>query len=242
MPGPISEVSSPSHPLRTINRSPERSRISLATAKDVPDRDLVVDVLSPDAAGTVLTGTDSKGKGRFIALIPSSCFGQAAEEPRRVVFVLDRSGSMQGAPINQARKALQACLAALREQDRFGIVAFDDRVEILGNELTAADIRNRKRAAAFLSGIAARGGTELASGIRSAAAILGREAGDIMVLTDGQVAGIDPIISTAKSTNLRVHCLGIGSAGQDYFLARLSRETGAVSPYRARRRHAGPDR
>jgi Ca-activated chloride channel family protein len=229
MPCPISEVSSPSHPLRTINRSPGRSRISLATAKDVPDRDLVVDIRSSDAAGTVLTGTDSKGKGRFIALIPSSCFGQATEEPRRVVFVLDRSGSMQGAPIDQARKALQACLSALGEQDRFAIVAFDDRVEVLDDCLATADMRNRERAAAFLSGINARGGTELASAVRAAATILGREAGDIMVLTDGQVAGVDPIIATARSTNLRVHCLGIGSAGQDYFLARLARETGAVS-------------
>lgn len=229
MPCPISEVSSPSHPLRTITRSSGRSRISLATAKDVPDRDLVVDMRSSDAAGTVLTGTDSQGKGRFIALIPSSGFGQAAEEPRRVVFVLDRSGSMGGAPIDQARKALQACLAALGEQDRFAIVAFDDRVEVLDDNLTTADMRNRERAAAFLSGIDARGGTELASAIQAAAAILGREAGDVMVLTDGQVAGIDPIIATAKATNLRVHCLGIGSAGQDYFLARLARETGAVS-------------
>ena len=50
-----------------------------------------------------------------------------------------------------------------------------------------------------------------------------------MLLTDGQVFGIDPIIETARSTNLRVHCLGIGSAGQDFFLSRLARETGAVS-------------
>ena len=229
MPGPISEISSPSHPLRTISRSPSHSRLSLATAKDVPDRDLVIDVRSGDVKGTVLTGTDSQGKGRFAALIPSPNFGETTDEPRRIVFVLDRSGSMGGAPIAQARKALEACLGALSEQDRFGLVAFDNTAEVFKDDLVAADRKNRAKAADFLAKIEARGGTELAAAIQAAAKIFDREAGDIMVLTDGQVFGIDPIIETARSTGLRVHCLGIGSAGQDFFLARLARETDAVS-------------
>jgi len=229
VPGPISEVSSPSHPLRTVSRSHGHSRLSLATARDLPDRDLVIDVRSADAKGAVLTGTDSQGKGRFAALIPSPNFGETAEEPRRIVFVLDRSGSMQGAPIAQARKALEACLAALSEEDRFGIVAFDNTAEVFKKDLVAADMKNREKAAEFLAKIDARGGTELAAAIQAAAKIFDREAGDIMLLTDGQVSGIDPIIGTARATGLRVHCLGIGSAGQDFFLARLARETGAVS-------------
>jgi len=229
MPGAISEISSPSHPLRTISRSPGHSRLSLATAKDVPDRDLVIDVRSGDVKGTVLTGTDSKGKGRFAALVPSPNFGEMTEEPRRIVFVLDRSGSMDGAPIAQARKALEACLAALGEQDRFGLVAFDNTAEVFKDDLVAADRKNRQKAADFLAKIEARGGTELAAAIKAAAKIFDRESGDIMLLTDGQVSGIDRIIETAQSSGLRIHCLGIGSAGQDFFLARLARETDAVS-------------
>jgi len=213
MPGAISEISSPSHPLRTISRSPGHSRLSLATAKDVPDRDLVIDVRSGDVKGTVLTGTDSKGKGRFAALVPSPNFGEMTEEPRRIVFVLDRSGSMDGAPIAQARKALEACLAALGEQDRFGLVAFDNTAEVFKDDLVAADRKNRQKAADFLAKIEARGGTELAAAIKAAAKIFDRESGDIMLLTDGQVSGIDRIIETAQSSGLRIHCLGIGSAG-----------------------------
>jgi Ca-activated chloride channel family protein len=231
MPGSISEVSSPSHPLRTVTQSPGRSRLSLATAKDTPDRDLVLDVRSADPKGTVLAGADSQGRGRFAALIPSPNFGglHDSEEPRRIVFVLDRSGSMSGAPIAQARKALEACLAALDQRDLFGIVAFDDTPEVFRDQLVRADAKNREKAADFLSRIDARGSTELAAAFSAAARIFDGEAGDIMVLTDGQVSGIDPIIDTARSTGLRVHCLGIGSAGQDYFLTRLARETDALS-------------
>jgi DNA invertase Pin-like site-specific DNA recombinase len=58
------------------------------------------------------------------AIVPSS-FGVVAEVPRRVVILLDRSGSMQSAPISQARKAIDACLGLLSETDSFGLVAFD---------------------------------------------------------------------------------------------------------------------
>jgi Ca-activated chloride channel family protein len=228
MAGEIKEVSSPSHPLRTVSRSAGRSRLSLATAKDVPDRDLVIDVRAGDSKGAVLAGTDGKGKGRFAALLPSAGFGRTAEEPRRIVFVLDRSGSMNGAPIAQARKALEACLAALGASDRFGIVAFDDTTEVFGDGLVEADMKHRQKAAAFLARIDARGGTELAPAIRAAGQVFDRESGDIMLLTDGQVSGIDPIIETARSTGIRVHCLGIGSAGQDFFLGKLAGETDAV--------------
>jgi Ca-activated chloride channel family protein len=56
--------------------------------------------------------------------------GLNPDTPRRAVIVLDRSGSMEGAAITQARKAIKACLRALAEADSFGLVAFDDRVEM----------------------------------------------------------------------------------------------------------------
>ena len=229
MPVEIKEISSPSHPVRTVSGSAGRSRLSLAAARDVPDRDLVIDVRTADSKGAVLAGTDTQGKGRFAVLVPSASFGEAAEEARRIVFVLDRSGSMNGAPITQARKALEACLAALSAEDRFGIVAFNDTTEAFKGDLVAADMKNREKAAAFLDKIQARSGTELAAALQAAAKIFARESGDIMLLTDGQVFGVDSIIDGARSTGLSVHCLGIGSAGQDHFLTRLARETGGVN-------------
>jgi uncharacterized protein with von Willebrand factor type A (vWA) domain len=67
----------------------------------------------------------------FAAIVPSALFGAIPKTPRRTVIVLDRSGSMQGAPIEQACKAIDACLAALAEEDSFGVVAFNSRVENL---------------------------------------------------------------------------------------------------------------
>ena len=54
-----------------------------------------------------------------------------------MIFVLDRSGSMAGKKIEQARKALKSVLNNLREDDLFNIVVYDDRVESFKPELSA---------------------------------------------------------------------------------------------------------
>lgn len=59
--------------------------------------------------------------------------------------------------------------------------------------------------------------------------VLGNKSGDIFLLTDGQVWGTDEI--PAKTTGIRIHCLGIGAASQDRFLTLLARETGGGKPF-----------
>ncbi len=239
MPRAIVETGSPSHGVRAVALGMNRSRVSLATAKDVPNRDLVIDVRTGPAEAGILSGTGKSGKGPFAAVLPSSFFKEKGEdagkeEARRVVFVLDRSGSMQGAPIEQARKAVEACLGALGEGDHFGIVAFDNDVECLENKLFEATMGNRDKARKFLAGIDARGGTELAAGLATAVKMLeawfpGKGGGDVLVVTDGQVAGTERIMSGARTDGIRVHCLGIGAASQDRFLTQLARGTGGAS-------------
>jgi hypothetical protein len=89
----------------------------------------------------------------------------------------------------------------------------------------------RDAARNFLGRIGARGGTELARAIGAAAKILGKEGGDILVMTDGQVFGTESILKDARAAGVRLHCLGIGSASQDRFLALLARQTGGVSRF-----------
>ena len=236
---PIVETGSPSHAVRVVGQGPNRSRVCLATAKDLPNRDLVLDIRTRESLAGVISGTGRDGRGYFAAVVPSAEFKDKAERaedaPRRIVFLLDRSGSMEGASIAQARLAIEACLGALGEGDSFGLVAFDDDTEVFGSGLVEASKHNREKAAGFLAGIAARGGTELAAGISAAAKLLEGApkgtGGEILVVTDGQVMGTESIIGEARSTGSRVHCLGIGSASQDRFLSQIARETDGVSRF-----------
>jgi Ca-activated chloride channel family protein len=224
---PIDEIGSPSHSIRVRQNG---SRVALAGAKDVPNRDLVLDIRYSGTESQVLSGPGEDGKRDFAAVIPSTAFGQHAIAPRRAVILLDRSGSMQGEPMAQARHAIEACLATLTNEDEFGLVAFDNQTESMANGLLAGTRENRDRARTFLSGIDARGGTELFAGVTAAAKILAG-AGEIMIVTDGQVSGTEEILERAHATGVRLSCLGIGSASQDRFLSLLARATGGVSRF-----------
>lgn len=223
---PEGEIASPSHPIRVAG-----DHVSLAIARDVPNRDLVLDVRARETKPIVLAGQDSKGKRSYAAIVPSTVFGTPAETPRRVVLLMDRSGSMSGEPIAQERSAVEACLSLFSEQDYFGIVAFDDKVETLGSGLMPGTRENRDRAHAFVTGIDARGGTELARGVEAAAGMLGSGGGEVAIFTDGQVFGTEDILTAARNTGIRLFCLGIGSASQDRFLALLARETSGISRF-----------
>ncbi len=231
MPGPIAETGSPSHAVRVGTLDPRRARVRLAPDHDLPNRDLVLDVRLAAPYSGVLCGQDKDGRRQMAAVIASDRFGQAGKDPRRLVFLLDRSGSMGGEPIRQARNAVLACLGALAASDQVGLIAFDDKIERFRDALADTDAPTRDALRTFLDKVAARGGTELFRGLDAAAALLGQDGGDIFVLTDGQVAGTDTVIRKAAALGIRVHCLGIGSASQDRFLAQLARETGGLSRF-----------
>jgi len=227
----VAEIGSPSHPVRGAFEDDRRARVRLAGARDVPDRDLVLDVQTQDSATGTLAGKDRDGKGRFAVVMPSESFGARPQMPRRVVLVLDRSGSMSGAPMTQALRGIQACLGALAEEDQFGLIAFDDKVEVLHGKLARGTMAEREAARKFLAGIDARGSTQLARALTQAAKMLGEDAGDVLVMTDGQVFGTENILEEARAAGVRIHCLGIGSASQDRFLALLAQQTGGVSRF-----------
>ena len=72
---------------------------------------------------------------------------------------------MDGEPLAQARKAIDACLGALSEADSFGLVAFNNVPEVFDPALQRGNTRENRDhwwAHAFLENrIDARGGTEL---------------------------------------------------------------------------------
>lgn len=234
---PVAEVASPSHSIRVTQKDGGIWRVALAPQADVPNRDLVLDARTLNPLSAVFGGVATDGRGHFIAVVPSTQFGKATGAPCQIVFVIDRSGSMNGAPLQQAVCAVEACLGALSATDRFGLVAFDDQAEvfrpdkILKPKLSEAEQKHRKAAQKFLDRLDARGGTELAAGIHAACDLLSEGGGDIFVVTDGQGSGTEDILRAARKCCVRLHCLGIGSASQDRFLTLLARETGGVSRF-----------
>jgi len=226
----LAGVASASHALDVRMHSDRQARVRLARGQDVPNRDLVLDVTTRPKFRGALAGQGQDGRLYFAAVVPSTEFGKPKIAPRRVVFVLDRSGSMSGAPIEQAVRACRSCLERLSPEDEFGIVTFDTVIESFEPTLVRATPEALERARDFLSGICAGGGTEILAGIKAGVRLI-HQGGDLFLVTDGQVFGTEDVIDWAARLGIRVHCLGIGSASQDRFLALLSRHTGGISRF-----------
>ena len=92
--------------------------------------------------------------------------------PKTVIFVIDRSGSMAGKKIEQARKALKSVLNNLRDEDLFNIVVYDDRVESFKPELQRYGSGVRDEAVRFVDNIREGGSTNIDSALKTALAMI----------------------------------------------------------------------
>jgi len=83
--------------------------------------------------------------------------------PVNLAFVLDRSGSMSGEKIRLAKQAIEEGIGRLHDDDRFAIVVYDDRVDVVVHG-TLATPDARRTALDRLREIDARGSTNLGEG------------------------------------------------------------------------------
>ena len=93
---------------------------------------------------------------------PSAVAGQP-RAPLRIAFVIDRSGSMAGSKLTLASRAVSHAIGLLGARDRFAIVVYDDRVDVLVAE-TAATVEAVAEARAALDRVRPGGTTNLSEG------------------------------------------------------------------------------
>jgi Ca-activated chloride channel family protein len=115
-------------------------------------------------------------------------------DPLNVCFVIDRSGSMSGAKLALARQAVVTAVERLLPTDRFAIVAYDDRIDVVV-ESTSASREAKSMAVDRLRTIDARGSTNLGEGwLRGAEQVAAAQVGGsggsggvnrVLLLTDG---------------------------------------------------------
>ncbi|MGC4115357.1 MAG: VWA domain-containing protein [Myxococcales bacterium] len=185
---------------------------------------------------------EGEKEGYFLLLASPQELTTAADIVLKdVVFVFDVSGSMQSeGKIGQAREALKRCLANLNEEDRFGIIAFNDSTDPFKSKLVPASVANRGEAVAYAENLRASGSTNIEAALSKGFDLLG-DGGRPRVLifmTDGQPTvgqtNTEELARLAKEKNgqrARLFAFGVGSDVNRTFLERIANENRGSQDY-----------
>lgn len=240
---PLASIYSPSHKVEIKRDGTSRAVIGYEAKDEKPDTDFQI-VLTKEKrdVGLHLMSYKTDGEDGYFLLLAAPSVETKNEKPapKDVVFVLDTSGSMAGAKIKQAKKALEFCVENLNAEDRFEIVRFSTEAEPLFEKLVDASDANRKRATDFIHGLKPIGGTAIAAALKTA--LKTKHDGDgrpfvVIFLTDGlPTVGAtkqEDILAIARKDggNARVFSFGIGSDVNTHLLDQLAESTRAFSQY-----------
>jgi Ca-activated chloride channel family protein len=240
----IKNVYSPTHAVEIKRPDDSHATVTYTCENKVPTSDfrLLYDVGKGKVSTRVLSYRPNEARDGYFLLLASPKI-EAPDENRpkkTVVFVVDRSGSMSGKKIEQARSAAKYVLNNLREGDLFNIVAYDSDVETFRPELQRFNDETRKAALGFIEGIYAGGSTNIDGALRTALKQLqdSSRPSYVLFLTDGLPTAGETnelkIVANAKEANkvrARVFSFGVGYDVNSRLLDRLVGENYGQSEY-----------
>ena len=123
---PLGRLTSDSHEIVVERAGPRRARVSLAPHDQVPNQDFMLRIAVAaelPEAGVVAHRTSDDG---FFALQlqPKATIDVREAAPKEILFVLDQSGSMEGAPIEMSKRFMRRALETLGPDDSFNLIRF----------------------------------------------------------------------------------------------------------------------
>ena len=219
---------SPTHELR-VDRAGERLTVRPA-AQLSGDFALFLPLARGLVGMTVVTHRPTAGEPGYFMLTLSPEAARRDALVRDVTVVLDVSGSMSGAKIEQARRALHQLLSSLNGRDQFRLITFSSSVTTYRPDWTAAGGAEVGDARRWVDAISANGGTNIADALAEAFRVSSPEGRlpIVVFLTDGlpSVGEQNPerLAEGAERTRgrARVFAFGVGYDVNAYLLDRLT--------------------
>ena len=233
---PLARLTASYHAIQTTPLTDGRYRVELSQGPMPADRDFEL-VWWPNVEATPIATlfTERKGAETFAVLMVTPPAANALDGlrlPREAIFVIDNSGSMHGASIDQARAALKMALDRLRPGDTFNVIRFNHTTDAVFPAAQPATAQNLAAASRYVGRLYADGGTEMLPALQQA--LDGREhpgrLRQVIFLTDGAVGNEAQLFAAIHERlgDSRLFTIGIGSAPNSHFMreaARLGRGT-----------------
>lgn len=245
-PHPLTTIYSPSHNIAIRREHARHASVSYEGANVSAPRDFVCyySVSDKDVSMSLLThrGTPD-ADGYFLLLIsPKYDVKKTDILEKDFIFVLDRSGSMEGEKIEQAKAALRFCMRNLNDGDRFNLISFHTDVEPFSKKLVPVKDK-REEALAFISHLDAQGGTNINDALLTALAAEPDAARPriLIFLTDGEPTSgeTEPVrilknVSDAnhrQGRQARIFVFGVGDDVNVQLLDKIAEQNGGTRQY-----------
>ena len=239
---PLAAIYSPTHELRTLHRDERSARLVAPDRGAAATGSLRLSLVRGGAlnASVIAYPDPAIGGGHFLLLAAAPQNAAAETLSRDLVLVLDRSGSMSGAPLEQAKLAALRIIEGLRDGERVNIIDFSNGVSRFANEPVSLNAEARERAKRYVAALQPSGGTNihdaLLDALRQPCA-----AGSlplVLFLTDGLPTigktierDIRAMAELANGAKRRIFTVGVGPDVNVPLLDRLADASRAVATY-----------
>ncbi len=240
----IKTVYSPTHAVEVERPDGKHAVVKVELKDAIPAEDfrLFSSSARGDVAASVVSYRPEGGEDGYFLLLATPQIEQKESErqAKTVVFVVDRSGSMSGEKMEQARGALKFVLNNLREGDTFNIVAYDSEVETFRPELEKFNEETRVAATGFVNGLFAGGTTNIDGALDRAFGMLRDSSRPtyVIFLTDGlptfgetNEAKIAANAEQANRYGARLFTFGVGYDLNSRLLDKLARGGRGTTEY-----------
>lgn len=214
----------PSHSIRIDRSGPSSARVVLDPLDSIPNKDFILkyDVAGESPEAAILTHSGDMGGFFTLMIQPQDDFVADDVTPKELIFVVDCSGSMNGAPLNLAKAAMKQAISGMNRDDSFQIIQFSQSASSFAPFPIPNTPQNVRRGLAFIDAMHSEGGTQMIEGIRAALAFPkdSNRMRMVLFMTDGYIGNEREILADIKRRigDARLFSFGVGTSVNHYLL------------------------
>ena len=234
---PIQDIQITNHTAAVERAGATGATAVLSPADSIPNKDFVMKyaVAGKKPEMAVLAHATAPEQGYFMLMIQPKLDAELAEAPpREIVFLVDISGSMSGAPTKKAKETMHHFLRRTKPNDTLQVISFAGWADKLFKKSVPATQMNIEHALNFTQQVQGGGGTEMLKAIK----LVLNEPVDpervriVVMLTDGYIGNEAEIIAEVDKRagdQIRFWAIGIGSSPNRYLIDGVAKHGGGMA-------------
>ena len=234
---PIQDVKSKLHEIATERDGGNRATVVLKNKKEIPNRDFVLEYLVAGdriQSGFLVHKEDKEGYVALI-MIPPKRVKPEQISPKEMIFVIDRSGSQHGKPLDKAKETMKYVIDHMNPDDTFNVIDFANTARMLFSEPKKNSPETRAKAIKYIYALEADGGTWMGPAVEEVCKAPSPEnrLRIVTFMTDGYVGNDFEIISLVQRLrgNSRWFPFGAGNSVNRFLLDNMARVGGGEVDY-----------